>query len=86
MDAGENLNIIDVREAWEHEEFNIKAQLIPLGDLQGKVDDLESWLNEEVIVHCKSGGRSAAAVDFMTKQGFKNARNLVGGMVAWQDL
>lgn len=84
LDAGEALNIIDVREPWEFEEFNINGKLIPLGDLQGKLDDLEAWIDQEVIVHCKSGGRSAAAVDYMTRQGFKNARNLTGGMMAWQ--
>ena len=84
LDAGENLNIIDVREPWEFEEFNINGKLIPLGDLQGKLDDLDTWMDQEVIVHCKSGGRSAAAVDYMTRQGFKNARNLAGGMMAWQ--
>lgn len=84
LDSGESLHIIDVRESWEYEEFNINGKLIPLGDLQGKIDDLENWMNDEVIIHCKSGGRSAAAVDFMTRQGFKNARNLAGGMLAWQ--
>ncbi|MFT5512182.1 MAG: rhodanese-related sulfurtransferase [Bacteroidia bacterium] len=84
LEAGESIHIIDVREPWENEEFNINGKLIPLGDLQGKLDDLEPWINDEVVVHCKSGGRSAAAVDFMTRQGFKNARNLAGGMLAWQ--
>ena len=84
LDAGESIHIIDVREPWEYEEFNINGKLIPLGDLQGKLDDLEAWINDEIVVHCKSGGRSAAAVDYMTKQGFKNARNLAGGMMAWQ--
>lgn len=84
LDAGESLNIIDVREPWEFEEDNINGKLIPLGELQGAVDDLDDWMDQEVIVHCKSGGRSAAAVDFLTKQGFKNARNLVGGIIAWR--
>ena len=84
LDAGENINIVDVREPWEFEEFNINGKLIPLGELQGKIDDLDAGTEEEVVVHCKSGGRSAAAVDFMTRQGFKNARNLAGGMLAWQ--
>ncbi|MCB9261548.1 MAG: rhodanese-like domain-containing protein [Flavobacteriales bacterium] len=83
MDAGEKLNIIDVREPWEYEEFNINGRLIPLGELQGKVDDLEDLKDQEIIVHCKSGGRSAAAVDFLTRQGFKNVRNLSGGMMSW---
>ena len=84
LDKGETIHIIDVREPWEFEEFNINAKLIPLGDLQGRLDDLDEWMNDEIVVHCKSGGRSAAAVDYMTKQGFKNVRNLVGGMIAWQ--
>lgn len=84
LDAGESLNIIDVREPWEFEEFNINGKLIPLGELQGRIDDLEDLKDEEVIVHCKSGGRSAAAVDYMTRMGFRNVRNLVGGMIAWQ--
>lgn len=73
-----------MREPWEYEEFNINAKLIPLGDLQGAVDDLDDWKDQEVIIHCKSGGRSAAACDFLSRQGFSNVRNLVGGMMAWQ--
>jgi len=86
LDDGEELLIIDVRETWEYEEFNIDAKLIPLGDLQGAIDDLDDHKSEEIIVHCKSGGRSAAACDFMTKQGFTNVRNLAGGMMAWQSM
>ncbi len=84
LDAGEKIHIIDVREPWENEEFNINGRLIPLGDLQGTIDDLDDIQNEEIIVHCRSGQRSAAAVDYMTKQGFTNVKNLAGGMLAWQ--
>ena len=84
MDSGEELNIIDVREQWEYDEFNINAKHIPLGDLQAALSSLEDWKDQEVIVHCKSGGRSAAACDFMSKMGFSNVRNLEGGMLAWQ--
>ena len=63
---------------------NINAKLIPLGTLQGAIDDLDDWMEKEVVVHCKSGGRSAAAKEFMMRQGFKNVRNLLGGMLAWQ--
>ncbi|MBO6517009.1 MAG: rhodanese-like domain-containing protein [Bacteroidia bacterium] len=86
LDAGEELNIIDVRESWEYEEANINGKLIPLGELQGAIDDLEDIREQEIIVHCRSGARSAAAVDYMTKQGFTNARNLTGGILAWQEL
>jgi rhodanese-related sulfurtransferase len=83
--AGETPHIIDVRETWEVEESRIPgSQNIPLGTLPEKLDDLEELKNEEVIVHCKSGGRSASAKAFLTQQGFTNVRNLVGGMNAYQ--
>ncbi len=85
IDKGEKLNIIDVREPYEYEEYNIGAMLVPLGDLQGKIDDLDEWLNEEVIVHCKSGARSAAAKAFMMQNGFTNVRSLLGGILALQN-
>ena len=83
--AGETPTIIDVRETWENEESRIPgSQNIPLGTLPDKLDDLEELKNEEVIVHCKSGGRSASAKAFLTQQGFTNVRNLLGGMQAYQ--
>ncbi len=83
-DNNEDLNVIDVREKWEYDEFNIGAKHIPLGELQTAIADLENWKDKEVIIHCKSGGRSAAAKEFMMRQGFANVRNLLGGMMAWQ--
>jgi rhodanese-related sulfurtransferase len=84
LDNKEDFLLIDVREEWEYQEFNVGARLIPLGNLQGTIDDLDEWMNQEVIVHCKSGARSAAAKNFMIQQGFTNVRNLLGGMVEWQ--
>jgi rhodanese-related sulfurtransferase len=82
--AGETPTIIDVRETWEHEEAAMPgAQNIPLGTLPDKLDDLDEWKNQEIIVHCKSGGRSASAKAFLTQQGFTNVRNLVGGYQAY---
>ena len=86
LSNGENLNLIDVREQWEFDEFNMGGQLIPLGDLQGKIDDLDDLKNEEVILHCRSGQRSAAAQAFMIQNGFTNVRNLIGGAMAFQAL
>ncbi|GAA3966434.1 rhodanese-like domain-containing protein [Hymenobacter antarcticus] len=83
--AGETPTIIDVREPWEHEEGCIVgAQNIPLGTLPEKLDDIDEWKNQEIIVHCKSGSRSASAKAFLTQQGFANVRNLVGGYQAFQ--
>jgi rhodanese-related sulfurtransferase len=86
MDKGEQLHIIDVREPYEYEEYNIGGTLIPLGDLQGKIDELDQLHDQEVIVHCKAGSRSAAAKAFMTQNGFTNVRNLLGGIMAFQAL
>ncbi len=84
MQKGEKLNIIDVREVYEYEEFNIGAQLIPLGTLPEKLTELESIKDEEIIVHCRSGARSANAKMYMMSEGFTNVRNLLGGMIAYQ--
>ncbi len=85
--AGETPVILDVREAWEREESAIPgSQHIALGDLPGKLDDLEDRKTQEIIVHCKAGGRSAQAKAFLTSQGFTNVRNLVGGIQAYQAL
>ncbi len=84
MQKGEKLNIIDVRETYEFEEFNIGAVLIPLGTLPDKLADLANLKNEEVIVHCRSGARSNQAKMYMQSEGFTNVRNLLGGMMAWQ--
>ena len=82
--AGETPTIIDVREPWEHEEGRIVgAQNMPLGSLPDKLDDIDEWKNQEIIVHCKSGSRSAAAKAFLTQQGFTNVRNLLGGFQAY---
>lgn len=83
--AGETPTIIDVREPWEFEESRISgSQNIPLGTLPTKLDDLEDAKDQEVIVHCKSGGRSASAKAFLIQQGFTNVRNLEGGIMAYQ--
>jgi len=82
---GEELIIIDVREPWENAEGRIEgSQNIPLGSLPTKLDDLEDLKDQEVIVHCKGGGRSASAKAFLAQQGFRNVRNLIGGFSAYQ--
>jgi rhodanese-related sulfurtransferase len=86
LDAGENLNIIDVREPNEYAEFNIGAKLIPLGKIQTmQIDEIEDLKEEEVIIHCRSGQRSMVACLFLDTLGFKNTKNLAGGMLAWQE-
>ena len=86
MDAGENVNLLDVRENDERKEYNIGGTHIRLGQVQAmQLDDIEDWKDEEVIVYCRSGNRSQQAALFMETLGFKNVVNLSGGMLAWKD-
>jgi len=86
MDAGEKLNLIDVREPSEYQEFNIGAKLVPLGKIQSmQADELDDLKDEEVILHCRSGKRSATAAMFLETMGFTNTVNVEGGMLAWQE-
>ena len=78
-----DLVVIDVREPYEYAEQNIGALNIPLGALPTRLDDLEDYKDQEVIVHCRSGARSASAKAFLEQQGFSNVRNLTGGLLAY---
>ncbi len=83
MDAREKFSLIDVREPFEFDIAKIDgATLIPLGEIATRIDELE---NEEIIVHCHSGARSAQAVDLMRKAGLTNVYNLEGGIDAWSE-
>ncbi|MBZ4187888.1 rhodanese-like domain-containing protein [Niabella beijingensis] len=86
IDSGEKINLIDVREPAEYEEYNIGGKLIPLGTIQNmETDELEPLKEEEVIIHCRSGKRSAAACLLLDSMGFKNTVNVEGGVLAWRD-
>jgi rhodanese-related sulfurtransferase len=81
LDAGENLHIVD-----ENAEFNIGGLLLPLGKVQTmQVEDIEDWKEEEVIVYCRSGNRSGQACLILETLGFKNVKNLSGGMLNWKE-
>lgn len=83
-DAGEKINLVDCREPDEYAGFNIGGMLIPLGRFQSfQVDELEDLKDEEVIVHCRSGVRSMQACMLLETMGFKNVKNLEGGILAW---
>jgi len=84
LDRGDKFQFIDVREPNEYQIASIPgAKLIPLGDVPKRVGELDP--NQEVIVHCKMGGRSAKACDFLRQSGFKNVKNMLGGITAWSD-
>lgn len=84
LDNGEQLHVFDVREPNEYEADNIGATLIPLGDLPYRLDELDGLQDEEVIVHCRSGKRSAMAQQILEENGFNNVRNVTGGMLAYR--
>jgi adenylyltransferase/sulfurtransferase len=83
LDRGENLFVLDVREPHEYQICNLGGHLIPLKDLPQRVGELDA--SREIVVHCKMGGRSAKAVDFLKQRGFANVHNLVGGINAWAE-
>src|SRR5438477_1112836 len=83
LDRGDDLFILDVREPHEYQICNINGHLIPLGDLPKRVSELDS--SKEIVAHCRSGVRSAKAVDFLRQAGFKKVHNLAGGILAWAD-
>ena len=86
LDAGETVNLVDVREPAEHAEFNIGGTLLPLGKIQTmQTDDIDELKNEEVICYCRSGQRSMQASLMLGTFGFTNVKNLTGGMLAWQE-
>jgi rhodanese-related sulfurtransferase len=86
LDAGEKLNIIDVREPHENAEFNIGGVLFPLGKVQSmQIEELEDLKDEEIILYCRSGNRSGQACQILDMAGFKNTKNLMGGMMGWRD-
>lgn len=84
LDNKEDLVILDVREKSEYAICHFEgARHIPLGELQGRLGELDK--SKEIVVHCKMGGRSARAVEWLRKEGFEKAVNLDGGIDAWAE-
>jgi sulfur-carrier protein adenylyltransferase/sulfurtransferase len=81
-DAGKDYFLLDVREPHEYKIAQIGGYLLPLGDLQKRVGELDK--DREIVVQCKSGGRSQKAAEFLQQSGFK-VKNLAGGILAWSD-
>ena len=83
LDAGEDVFVLDVREPHEYQICNLQGHLIPLGELAKRVHELDS--SREIVAHCRSGHRSANAVEFLRAAGFRKVWNLTGGILAWAD-
>ncbi len=85
LSSGENVTLLDVREPYENEEFNIGGTLIPLADVAANADSIPVDKDAELVVYCRSGKRSGMAQQVLQQAGFSNVRNLEGGMLAWVD-
>lgn len=84
-DANDAPFVLDVREPYEAEIASIGAdQLIPVDQLEDRIEELEAEKDQEIVVHCRSGGRSAKATALLRQKGY-NASNLAGGVLAWSD-
>jgi adenylyltransferase/sulfurtransferase len=84
MDRGENLTVIDVREPYEYAIARIPGtKLIPLGQIEERAGELDP--GQEIILHCRSGKRSADALNRLKAKGFTHLKNVVGGITAWSE-
>ena len=86
LDRGDDFILIDVREPHEHEAFNIGGKLIPVGNVMNAIDDYDGHENDEIVIYCRSGARSGMAQQLFKAKGFTNVRNVIGGVLAWQDM
>lgn len=84
LDANENFVLLDVREPFEYDIAHIPgSKLIPLGELHARLSELDTA--DEIVIHCKMGGRSAQAVRELQAAGFGKLWNVEGGILAWAD-
>jgi rhodanese-related sulfurtransferase len=82
---GQGALLLDVREADEYASGHAPGSvLIPLGQLDKRLKEIEGFQNKPVVLICRSGRRSAAAAEILRKAGFSDARNVDGGMMAWE--
>jgi adenylyltransferase/sulfurtransferase len=83
LDAGDDLMVLDVREPYEYQIAQIGGHLIPLNELPSRLGELNTA--QEIVVQCKSGGRSQRAAEFLANNGFTKLHNLAGGITAWSN-
>ena len=84
LDRGDQITIVDVREPHEYQINRIAgSKLIPLGDIPKRFNELDP--DDEIVVQCKVGARSARAADFLRSVGFGRVLNLSGGILDWID-
>ncbi len=81
-----NLLILDVREQWEYDINHLHdALLVPLGELESRLDEIENYNETEIIVYCRTGVRSQEGSDLLVANNFTEVFNMLGGITAWID-
>ena len=83
LESGEALTLVDVREEDERLQANIGGLFIPLGQIVERSHEIPR--NQPIVVYCRSGGRSARAIEVLQSAGFNNLINLAGGILRWQE-
>jgi adenylyltransferase/sulfurtransferase len=83
LDAGEDVFILDVREPYEVQIATIGGTLIPQNEVPQRLAEIPR--DRDVVVQCRSGGRSQRIAEFLAQQGYPNVKNLAGGILAWAD-
>jgi len=83
LDAGEDVQLIDVREPYEFQIAQIGGKLIPQNDVPQRLAEIDR--DREVVVHCRSGARSQRIAEFLKQNGYARVANLAGGILAWSD-
>jgi len=84
LDRGDSFVLLDVREPHEYKIASIPgAKLVPLGEVARRLDEFDK--NADIVIHCKSGMRSAKACGILKQAGFEHVRNMKGGILAWSD-
>jgi rhodanese-related sulfurtransferase len=82
QDSKADFQLIDVREEYEFDEANLKGELIPMGEVMDNIDKISK--DKQVVVHCRSGKRSASVIQMLESQhGYSNLYNLKGGILAY---
>jgi rhodanese-related sulfurtransferase len=85
IEEKKDFQLIDVREEYEFEENNINGELIPVGEILGNIEKISK--DKQVVVHCRSGKRSATVIQALeTQHGFTNLYNLKGGILAYLEV
>jgi rhodanese-related sulfurtransferase len=84
LNRGEDILLLDCREADEHATAHIAAaRLIPMSQIQDRIGELEPYRQKHIVVHCHRGGRSMRVTKWLRDQGFANVQNMAGGIDQW---